>query len=214
MLKCPSMQSSAGVPRREVATRAPSRSATEEALEQAALALLHRDGVLAGLNLQEVADTAGVNRGLVYHYYGSRGTLLRRALRRRGRSNLDKLRGLRGLRGAARWRRFFEIVIADPEPVQLGTLLLMDGVDRMRSLPLREEALAAIERDVEEGYLDPNVDRVALHTAMVTSVYGYLLYRERFALEHGVPVQELDERVARLLFDRLLSAVGEPSRAD
>jgi len=196
---------------RQPPARTQSRAATEEALEEAALALLHRDGVLAGLNLQEVADTAGVNRGLVYHYYGSRGTLLRKALRRRGRANLDKMRALRGLRGAARWRRFFEIVIADPEPVQLSTLLLMDGVDHMRSLPLRAEALEAIERDIAEGHLDPDVDRIALHTVMVTGVYGYLLYRQRFAAEHSVPVEELDERVARLLFDRMLSALARRS---
>ncbi|HAM48545.1 MAG TPA: TetR family transcriptional regulator, partial [Alphaproteobacteria bacterium] len=47
------------------------RGASEAALEAAALRLLRRHGVLAGLNLREVADEAGVNRGLVYHYFGS-----------------------------------------------------------------------------------------------------------------------------------------------
>src|SRR5690606_36581152 len=61
-------------------TRPPDRAATEAALEQAALRLLERNGVLAGLNLREVADEAGVNRGLVYHYFGSRRDLLRAAL--------------------------------------------------------------------------------------------------------------------------------------
>jgi hypothetical protein len=32
------------------------REATEEALRSAAVGLLHREGVLAGLNLREVAD--------------------------------------------------------------------------------------------------------------------------------------------------------------
>lgn len=187
--------------------RVAGRLATEQALEDAALELLRRDGVLAGLNLREVADTAGVNRGLVYHYYGSRGKLLRRALRRRGRANLEKLRGLSGLAGARRWRRFFEVVIANPEPVQLQTLLLMDGTETLRSTPLREEAMRSIERDVEEGYLVPGVDRIALHTIMVTGVYGYVLYRQAFAREHDVPVEELDERVAGLFFGPMLEAL-------
>jgi len=38
---------------------------------------LNRDGVLAGLNLREVAAEAGINRGLGHHYFGSRRDLLR-----------------------------------------------------------------------------------------------------------------------------------------
>ena len=45
--------------------------------DPASLDGIERDGVLAGLNLQEVADEAGVNRGLVYRYFGSRRELLR-----------------------------------------------------------------------------------------------------------------------------------------
>ena len=37
-----------------------------------AFGLIRRNGVLAGLNLREVADRAGVNRGNIYHYFGSR----------------------------------------------------------------------------------------------------------------------------------------------
>src|SRR2546423_12837263 len=63
-------------------TRPMDRARTEQALEDAALALLEREGVLAGLNLQKVADDAGVNRGLVYHYFGSRRGPLRKGRRR------------------------------------------------------------------------------------------------------------------------------------
>src|SRR5215475_1197825 len=45
--------------------RPPDRAATEAALQKAALSLVERNGVLAGLNLREVAEEAGVNRGLV-----------------------------------------------------------------------------------------------------------------------------------------------------
>src|SRR4051812_47457639 len=62
--------------------RRPDREGTEAALLDAALELIERDGILAGLNMQETADAAGVNRGLIHHYFGSRRALLRAALDR------------------------------------------------------------------------------------------------------------------------------------
>ncbi|WP_406101264.1 TetR/AcrR family transcriptional regulator [Streptomyces sp. NBC_01003] len=55
---------------------------TVQKLERAARELLERDGVRGGLNLREVADHDGVDRGLVCHCFGSRQDLLRSALRR------------------------------------------------------------------------------------------------------------------------------------
>lgn len=43
-----------------------SRAETERRLIDAALDLIRRNGVLTGLNLREVADGAGVNRGNIY----------------------------------------------------------------------------------------------------------------------------------------------------
>jgi AcrR family transcriptional regulator len=200
---------SPGTPERAgTPTRAPNRQATEKALEDAALALLRRDGILAGLNLREVADAAGVNRGLVYHYFGSRGKLLRSALTRHGQRNLQRLRALAGLPGPERWRRFLETILEDPEPIELTTLLLMDGTARIRATPLKDETLAAIRRDIEAGELPDDLDLVAFHTVMVTSAYGYLLYRKAFAAEHGLSLAELDRRVADLLYGRFLQALA------
>ena len=59
------------------------RRDTERRLIDAALDLIRSNGVLAGLNLREVAEAAGVNRGNIYHYFGSRRDLLRAAIARR-----------------------------------------------------------------------------------------------------------------------------------
>ena len=64
---------------------------TKELLENASLAMLNANGVLAGLNLREVAERAGVNRGLVYHHFGSRDQLLRSALKRDLRDRLNQV---------------------------------------------------------------------------------------------------------------------------
>lgn len=148
--------------------RHPDRAATEAALEEAALRSLERDGVLAGLNLREVAAEAGVNRGLVYRYFGSPRELLRAALRSDAR------------------RRSSEVV-------------------ESAGLPLREGTLSVLRRDVDDGYLD-DLDLGAVHTAMVSLAYGYVLYREHFAAELSVTVGQLDERFAPIC-DRMLSGL-------
>ena len=78
--------------RREGPTATPrktsqNRAETERRLIDAALDLIRRNGVLAGLNLREVAAAAGVNRGNIYHYFGSRQELLRAAISRRFKSD-------------------------------------------------------------------------------------------------------------------------------
>jgi AcrR family transcriptional regulator len=41
--------------------------------------------VLSGISLKDVADEAGLSRGLIHHYFGSRQALLRSALEARRR---------------------------------------------------------------------------------------------------------------------------------
>lgn len=183
------------------------RAATEAALEEAATTLLKRDGVLAGLNLREVADEAGVNRGLVYHYYGSRGKLLRRALRRRGHENLAELAAQDVLPFRQRWSRFFRTTVTHPEPIALTTLLVLDGTEPIRVMPLRDGVQKRLHQDVERGEIAPDVDLVAFHALLVAAAYGYTIYRESFAREFGVDVDELDTRVGALVFDRIIPAV-------
>lgn len=184
------------------------RPGTEAALERAALVLLWRDGVLAGLNLREVADEAGVNRGLVYHYYGSRGKLLRRALRRRGEESKALLAAAHSLPFRDRWRQFFRTTVSHPEPIALSTLLLLDGTEQFRVMPLREHTQEGLHRAVDAGELAADIDLDALHALLVTATYGYALHREAFARELGVDVAELDEKVGDLLYGRILDGLA------
>ena len=68
-----------------------SRAETEQKLIEVALKLLRDKGILAGLNLREVADGAGVNRGNIYHYFGSRQELLRAAINRQFKFIVESL---------------------------------------------------------------------------------------------------------------------------
>lgn len=184
-----------------------SRIETEAQLEAAALALLRRDGVLAGLNLREVADEAGVNRGFVYHYFGSRGELLRAALRKDARRRLRKIRSGGKLPFAARWRRFLRVMTVESEVVRLMTLLVLDGDTELRTMPLREETRDLLEADKREGSLAPDLDLQAAHAAIVSFTWGYLVYRNALAREFELTEEELDERVA-VVFDLMLQGLA------
>lgn len=169
--------------------------------------MLRRDGVLAGLNLREVADEAGVNRGLVYHYFGSRQDLLRAALRKDARRRLNEVRSGGSLPFVARWRRFLRIMVGQRDAVALMTLLVLDRDSGLRTMPLRQETRDVLVADRAAGHLAPDTDLDAVHAALVSTTYGYVTYRDAFARELGVPAEELDERVG-VVFERMLRGLA------
>jgi AcrR family transcriptional regulator len=176
--------------------RQPDRLATESALQRAALLLLERNGVLAGLNLRQVAEEAGVNRGLVYHYFGSRRDLLRAALRSNVSERLNDFAPGRGLAAPSRYERFFRTMLSHREAAVLATLLVLDGDRGVRMIPDPEGTRGRLRRDVEEGNLPADVDTDAVHAAFASMIYGYMVLRERLADELDVEVGQLDENVA------------------
>ncbi|GAC1530384.1 MAG: hypothetical protein NVS3B12_04880 [Acidimicrobiales bacterium] len=193
------------------ATKTPGRLSTERGLQDAALDQLRREGVLAGLNLSDVADAAGVNRGLVYHYFGSRRDLLRSALRRDARSRLTAVTAGSDLPLRPRMKRFIDTVLSHRDAVALTTLLVLDGDDQLRVMPLRAETRTHLRRDASQGLLDDDLDSDAVHATMVSLVWGYVLYREAFAREFGISATRLDRGVEEV-FDRMLTGL-EPKDA-
>jgi AcrR family transcriptional regulator len=177
-------------------TRQPDRRATESALQRAALLLLERNGVLAGLNLRQVAEEAGVNRGLVYHYFGSRRDLLRAALRSNVSERLSDFAAGRGLAAPSRYERFFRTMLHHRQAAVLAALLILDGDPGVRMIPNPDGTRARLQRDIEEGNLPPDVDSDGVHAAFASMIYGYMVMRDRFAEELGVDAERLDERMA------------------
>ncbi|MFI6874726.1 TetR/AcrR family transcriptional regulator [Streptomyces sp. NPDC050400] len=185
--------------------------ATGRMLEQAALDLIDRDGVLAGLNLREVADRAGVNRGLVYHYFGSRRDLLRAALQRTAAERRTQLlvedgphrfgdRMTRAVRGCLRYVTSIRLVL----------LLLLDGDPKLKVMPHRDTTQDRLKGDIAAGYVAADVDPVALHTFLKSVNYGYILARSAHAKEFGIGVRELDERFVALL-ERMCASLDGPA---
>ncbi len=183
-----------------------SRSETEQILEAAAIELLRRDGVLSGISLREVADTAEVNRGLVYHYFGSRQALLRSALQRDARRRLEQVRSVGHLAFPERVQKFFALMTEQKDAVWLMTLLALDGDPELKLMPLRDEVDARYASEQAAGAIADDLDVQAMHAAFVSMTWGYVLFREIVAGEYGRPVDELDEGVQELV-GRMLGAL-------
>ncbi|WP_306320345.1 MULTISPECIES: TetR/AcrR family transcriptional regulator [unclassified Streptomyces] len=201
----------AAAPRKKAAMDS---EATSRLLEQAALELIERDGVLAGLNLREVADRAGVNRGLVYHYFGSRRDLVRAALRRTAAERRARLlvedgprrfgdRVARSVRGCVRFA----------SSIRLLMLLMLDGDTKLKTMPHRERTQERLRADIDSGHLAADADPVALHAFLQSVNYGYVLARSSLAKEFGIGVRELDERFVALL-ERMSAGVDGPAAAE
>ncbi|MEU9565233.1 TetR/AcrR family transcriptional regulator [Streptomyces sp. NPDC048161] len=186
---------------------------TEADLLAAARRLLDRDGVLAGINLREVAAEAGVNHGQIYQYFGSRQSLLRAAaadlVERRAAEN----DGYWELPFRERRQAMFRYRVEEPELVRLETLLALGGDDGFSPLPRFERTRQSLERDLDNGALPEGADAVAVHVMTAAAQMGYAIFRKAYARDTGIPLPELDERAAqayaRMVAGLTLASTGE-----
>ena len=179
------------------------RADTEARLEDAALRLVARDGVLAGLNLYEVAEAAGVNRGLLYRYYGSRQELLRRAYKRL----IDRVQPRRERHSELplreRFQRDARALITHPRWAHMVCLLALDGDADFRAMEMSDAAIDALRRDRDAGVLPRDTDIEATHAFWFAALAGYAVLRQQLARDLAVKESDLDNRVLAVI-DRLV----------
>ncbi|MEU0481714.1 TetR/AcrR family transcriptional regulator [Streptosporangium sp. NPDC006013] len=189
--------------------RRPDRAVTEAALRQAALRLLDRDGVLTGLSLQDVADEAGVNRGLIHHYFGSRRTLVRSALDHEMVELAKKAGDQSAVNPMHRGARSFRTLASESRLAEIVMLLALDRDEQLHPIPYYEEVMEILRAEQEAGVWHDDVDVQALLAVWVSLLFGYLMLREPMARQMGMPVKSLDARTLTTigrLFDPLLEA--------
>lgn len=189
--------------------RSRDRDQTERRLAHAAIEMLRAEGVLAGLNLRDVAANAGVARASIYNFFGDRRQLLRRALAIRI-AELDDYNGVSPLPFVERKMR----LVGDEDNVlhgQLVSLLVIDGDDEILPMPFFDAAMNRMRDDVEQGHIhkDNADDLEAAHIAIHAATRGYNLLRTAYARQAGVTVDELDTRV-RPVFESWLNGLREP----
>jgi AcrR family transcriptional regulator len=172
------------------------RDETERRLIDVALDLIRKNGVLAGLNLRVVAEGARVNRGNIYHYFGSRQELLRAAINRRFEAVVDRTPA--GMRGIPFVRRAL-LTFRGPDGTnetrydsKLRALLVLDGDDSVDPMPRYEGALDLLRQNVTDGDIDRAHDLEALQVAFVALTRGYHIFRIPFAKRTGIDAAELD----------------------
>lgn len=169
---------------------------TATKVEEAVLQMLEEQGVLVGINLNEVAKAAGVTRTLVYHHFGSRRGLLRSAIKHElRRRQVQTKTPSQPMRLGARVVHALRAVLKGGSYLRLTTLLHLDGSAAPRLMPNAETTLLQLERDRALGLMPDIDDLPALHACYAATVYGYALFREVFARDLGIDVEELDDRV-------------------
>lgn len=187
------------------------RAETEQRLIEVALDLIRKNGVLAGLNLRQVAEGAGVNRGNIYHYFGSRRELLRAGIIRGFEAMADSVSAQRrGLPFVERRLRTFQAsnTIHDS---QLRALLVIDGDDTVDPMPRYEEMLSQLRQDVINGEIDQTHDLEALQVALSSLIRGYRIFRNAYAKRIDTDADKLDQRMAQIV-RTWLEAMAEPPK--
>lgn len=185
------------------------RSATEANLLAAALRLLERDGVLAGLNLQEVANEAGVNRGQIYQYFGSREGLLRAALSSLTWDRHKVFSRDRDLPFAERRLRVFAAALENITFIRLEALLAITHAEELRLFPMLETTKGDLARDQESGHLPAGADAVVMHLMTAATYLGYAVFRDAMAREAGIALQDLDRRALAVFAKMVKGLVSE-----
>lgn len=171
-------------------------SDTASKVEEAVLAMLEAQGVLSGINLNEVAKAAGVNRTLVYHHFGTRRGLLQSAIKHElRRRHVQTKTPSEPMRLGARVVHALRALLKGGASLRLTTLLHLDGSTAPRLMPNAATTLLQLERDRALGLVPDAEDLPALHASYAATVYGYALFREIFARDLGVEVEDLDTRV-------------------
>ena len=189
------------------------RAETERRLIEVALKLIEENGILAGLNLRQVAEGAGVNRGNIYHYFGSRQELLRAAISQRFNALVNTYTEIKERKGfvARRIQAFRSNSLNGTSDSILRALLVLDGDDTVDPMPLYERQLSQLKQDVIDGDIDKDHDLAALQVALSAFVRGYKIFRLSFAKRTGLKPSELDDRVSEIL-STWLKAMAQPTR--
>ena len=156
---------------------------------------------------------AGVNRGIIYHYFGSRQELLRTAINRRFEAVVDSIvASKRNVPFVA--RRLGTFTAPDTiQDSQLRALLVLDGDDTVDPMPQYEAALSHLRQDVIDGSIDRIHDLEALHVALSALARGYRIFRVPFAKRIGISTKELDARVTAII-RTWLESMAQPPAAD
>jgi AcrR family transcriptional regulator len=179
----------------------------------AALDLLTERGVLAGLNLREVADRVGVTPANIYHLFGSRQGLLRAALIRETDHLIAAIAEVGALPYVERRIRMFDAITERPR-LALTALLALDGDPDYRPFPFLDATLVSYRAQVEAGTISPDLDIEAAHVFGLATSIAVAIYGDSAARQLEVTPKELRERMRTILEQMLTALVSDEANAN
>ena len=188
--------------RREVQPDDPS---TRDALMDAALEQLATGGVLAGLNLREVADAVGVTPANIYYYFGSREGLLRAALAREAERLRPPLAAVAEGGFVERRLAMFD-AIGDVPTLALTALLALDDDKAYEPLPFLDATRERYRELVAAGELPADLDIEAAHLVSLATSIGVALYADAVARQLDTTPAAIRSR-ARKVVEQMLHAL-------
>lgn len=169
--------------------------ATRDRILEAATAIFAADG-FAGARMDEIGRRAGVNKNLIYHYYGSKKRLYRTVLEgvygamreHQDRLNIEAADPEEGMRRLI--AHTFDYFAETPELLSLintENLLQAKSLKSSRQIrplydPLLSTLKALLDRGTKEGVFRTAVDPVDLYISI--SALGYFYLSNRWTLSH------------------------------
>jgi AcrR family transcriptional regulator len=187
---------------------APNDPTTRDALMDAALAQLADKGVLAGLNLREVADAVGVTPANIYYYFGSRQGLLRAALARETARLAGPIAAASAGGFVERRTAMFDAIAALPS-LPLTALLALDRDPDYEPLPFLDATRAFYQGLIDADELPADLDIDAVHLLGLATSIGVAIYAEAAARQLDTTVDELRQRT-RAIFERMMASLSDP----
>jgi AcrR family transcriptional regulator len=181
---------------------------TRDALMDEAIEQLMTKGVLAGLNLREVAEAVGVTPANIYHYFGSRQGLLRAALQRETSLLDDRVAALVDATFVERRLAMFDAIAHSPH-LALTALLALDGDPDYQPMPFLDATRAVYKRQVEAHEIPADLDIEAAHLLGLAVSIGAAIYGDAAARQLHISSDELHERI-RALFEQMMQILMTP----
>ena len=185
----------------------PDDPSTRDALMDAALSQLATKGVLAGLNLREVADAVGVTPANIYYHFGSREGLLRAALARKAGLLQPPLAAVAEAGFVERRLAMFD-AIGDIPTLALTALLALDDDKGYEPLPFLDATRERYRELVDAGELPADLDIDAAHLVALATSIGVAIYADAVARQLDTTPEALRSR-ARRVFEQMMRAVAE-----
>lgn len=179
------------------------RHETERALKEALLRLLEHRSAEA-ISVRDIAAEAGVNHGLIHHYFGSKEGLIRAVAKE---ISAEVYESYSEYPSAA---EFFALLRARPALAAAVARLALDGPTDLleQAAPPDfhlDKAIARLQSLAERVPIVGQVDGYVVNGMLAAAMLGWFAFKPLLELGYRIP-EDADDQLARLLqmLDQLL----------